>query len=279
VTGATSATHPYGDLIPTTVRVLTWNVWGRFGPWQEREAALIGSLEALEPDVVALQEAWCDRGGQDQAARLAKALGYHSAYGGGTFLAEEWGTGSGLLSRWPIEHHEHREFPVSAPDRWGGSALFGRIAGPRGMLSAFSVALDWPPHASAVRQASVRHLVSFVDEVAGPAFPTVICGDFNAPPDSDELRMLTGRTDPAAPGFALFDAWEMAGDGHGHTWARTNPWAAPALLPDKRIDYILVGRPRRGGAGHVVACATAGAEPVGGVVPSDHYAVVADLRY
>ena len=31
---------------------------------------------------------------------------------------------------------------------------------------------------SAVRQASVRHLVAFVSEVAGPAFPTVIAGDF-----------------------------------------------------------------------------------------------------
>jgi endonuclease/exonuclease/phosphatase family metal-dependent hydrolase len=119
-----SGTQPYGELIPTTVRVLTWNVWGRFGPWQEREAALIGTLRALEPDVVALQEAWCDRGGQDQAARLAKALGYHGAYGGGTSLAEDWGTGSGLLSRWPIEQHEYREFPAAAPDRWGGSALF-----------------------------------------------------------------------------------------------------------------------------------------------------------
>jgi len=72
----------------------------------------------------------------------------------------------------------------------------------------------------------------------------------------------------------------MAGNGSGHTWARTNLWAAPALLPDRRIDYILVGRPRRGGgAGHVVACAIAGTEHVKGVVPSDHYAVIAALRY
>jgi len=163
------------------------------------ETGPYGELEALAPDVVALQEAWCDRGGQDQATRLAKALGYHGAYGGGTFLAEDWGTGSGLLSRWPIEHHEYRESPASAPDRWGGAALFGRIAGPRGPLSAFSVALDWPPHASAVRQSSVRHLVSFALEVAGPAFPTVICGDFNAPPDSDELRMLTAPLRCSSP--------------------------------------------------------------------------------
>ena len=279
MTETRSPTHPYGELIATKVRVLTWNVWGRFGPWMEREAALRATLTALQPDVIALQEAWRDPGGHDQAARLAKMLGYHGVYGGGTFLADDWGTGAALLSRWPIDQREYREFPATAPGRWGGAALFGRIAGPRGMLSAFSVALDWPLYASAVRQASVRQLVSFVLEVAGPTFPTVICGDFNASPDSDEIRMLTGRSDTAAPGFALFDAWEMAGTGAGHTWARGNPWAAPALLPDKRIDYILVGRPRRGGAGHVVGCAIAGTEPVAGIVPSDHYAVVADLRY
>ena len=279
MSGATGPTGPYGELITTTLRVLTWNAWGRFGPWEARETALIRTLEALQPDVIALQECWLDRGGETQPARLAKELGYHAAYGGGTFLAEDWATGSGLLSRWPIERHEYREFPAPAPSVWGGSALFGRITGPRGSLSAFSVALDWPPHSSAARQASVRQLVAFVLEVAGPAFPTIICGDFNAPPDADELRMLTGRAATAAPGFALFDAWEMAGDGSGHTWARSNPWTEPVLLPDRRIDYVLVGRPRRGGAGHVVRCSLAGTEPVAGVVPSDHYAVFADLRY
>ena len=55
--------------------------------------------------------------------------------------------------------------------------------------------------------------------------------------------------------------------------------AAPALLPDRRIDYILVGRPRRRGAGHVVRCSIEGTVPMDGIVPSDHYAIVADLRY
>ncbi len=116
-------------------------------------------------------------------------------------------------------------------------------------------------------------------EMSGVSFPTIVGGDFNAPPDADEIRMLTGRSETAAPGFALLDAWEMAGSGSGHTWARANPWAEPVLLPDRRIDYLLVGRPRRGGAGHVVRCSLAGTEPIKGVVPSDHYAVVADLRY
>lgn len=42
-----SPTLPYGERIATTLRVMTWNVWGRFGPWQEREAALIRTLETF----------------------------------------------------------------------------------------------------------------------------------------------------------------------------------------------------------------------------------------
>ena len=209
----------------------------------------------------ALQETWCDRGGQDQATRLAKALGYHGAYGGGTFLAEDWGTGSGLLSRWPFGAHGLRRVPRFGPGPIGAEPPSLDVSRGRAGSSAFSVALDWPP-ASQRRAAILGPAPRLVRARGrGPAFPTVICGDFNAPPDSDELRMLTGRAGTAAPGFALFDV-EIAGNGGGHTWTRHNPWAAPALLPDRRIDYVLVGRPRRGGARHVAGCAIAGAEPV-----------------
>lgn len=60
---------------------------------------------------------------------------------------------------------------------------------------------------------------------------------------------------------------------------RDNPWAAPLLQPDRRIDYVFAGPPREGGAGHIIRCAVAGNQPVNEVLPSDHYAVVPDLRY
>jgi endonuclease/exonuclease/phosphatase family metal-dependent hydrolase len=47
--------------------------------------------------------------------------------------------------------------------------------------------------------------------------------------------------------------------------------------PSSRIDYVLVGPPGQGGAGHVVRAWRGGAEPVAGVWPSDHAAVVAEL--
>ena len=49
--------------------------------------------------------------------------------------------------------------------------------------------------------------------------------------------------------------------------------------PARRIDYVLAGWPKRGGLGHVVSAELAGTRPIDGVVPSDHYGVVAELRY
>jgi len=108
----------------------------------------------------------------------------------------------------------------------------------------------------------------------------VVCGDFNAGPDADELRVLTGRTAPVAPGLLFYDAWEVAGDGSpGHTWSNRNPLAAVAMYPDRRFDYVLSAWPRRGGAGHPVRCQRLGILPADQPQLSDHYGVLADLRY
>ena len=106
-----------------------------------------------------------------------------------------------------------------------------------------------------------------------------MCGDLNADPIADEIRMLTGRAAVPVPRLVFFDAWEVAGDGPGYTWSNANPFAARDLEPERRIDYVLVGWPKERGAGHVVAATVEGVDPVGGVHPSDHYAVMAELRY
>ena len=48
----------YGQLIETTVRVVGWNVWGRYGPWEAREAAIITTLSEARADIVVLAESW-----------------------------------------------------------------------------------------------------------------------------------------------------------------------------------------------------------------------------
>src|SRR5262245_33223956 len=48
------------DLIQSRLRVLTWNLWWRFGPWQARQPAIIATLRRIDADVIALQETWND---------------------------------------------------------------------------------------------------------------------------------------------------------------------------------------------------------------------------
>jgi endonuclease/exonuclease/phosphatase family metal-dependent hydrolase len=270
---------PYGELVTTTARVLTWNTWGRFGPWEAREPAIATTIAESGADVVLLQENWFDAEGATQAERLGRALGMSWAHGGSDLLFETWGLGLGLLSRWPIRSHRFEELPALG-DGWGGALLIAVVDGPQGPLSVCSVALDWPPQASLARQHAVRGMVErLVEQRQAERSPLVVGGDFNAAPDSDEVRMLTGRRETAAEGFVLFDAWELAGEGPGATWSNANPWAAPALQPSRRIDYVFTAWPGRGGRGHVVAARLAGTEPVDGIIPSDHYGVVADIRY
>ena len=62
------------DLIDTRLRVATWNVWWRFGPWEERQPAVAETLRRIDADVIALQEVWNAHDGVGQPAALAGAL-------------------------------------------------------------------------------------------------------------------------------------------------------------------------------------------------------------
>ncbi|MFB4280146.1 MULTISPECIES: endonuclease/exonuclease/phosphatase family protein [unclassified Nonomuraea] len=249
--------EPYGPLIETRVRVLTWNVWGEHGPFAERAGRIEKVVREQEADVVLLQE-WA-----------GQSFGYEhvASYADGVPCA--------VLSRWPITRQDERRLPGG---EFAGSALFCELAGPRGPLQVFSSMVgSFRLDESEMRQSQVRALTAFVREAASRRHPTLVCGDFNAGPDSDEMRMLTGRSAPATPGVVFYDAWELAGDGGpGHTWSSANPYARPGLYPDRRFDYVLSAWPRAGGAGHPVRCEVVGDGPEPG---SDHYAVLAELRY
>lgn len=159
--------------------------------------------------------------------------------------------------------------------------LFTELDGPHGPIQVFGIVLfAWRPDQSLARQAQVRDLAAYVTKMQNKRGAVLVCGDFNADPDSDEIRMLTGRTGVASPGLVFYDAWEVAGDGSpGATWSNSNSWAAPVLWPNRRIDYIFSLWPKRGGVGHPVHCELLGTDPIAGILPSDHYGVLADLRY
>jgi endonuclease/exonuclease/phosphatase family metal-dependent hydrolase len=273
----------------TPCRVATWNLWWRFGDWQRRFEVIAAVLAETAADVVGLQEVWA-RGEVNAAGLLARRLGLHWAWVPSPH-PEPWqrrigdrsiALGNAVLSRWPVAGVAHADLPApssGAPD--GRRVLLAALDTPAGRLPFFTTQLSAFPGRSALRCAQVRRIASFV-AAHSPAdgLPPVVTGDLNAVPGSDEVRLLEGLlTEPAVPDLPLVDAWRYAApDDRGITWSRGNPHAAATGEPDARIDYVLVGPPRGAGAARVTGARLAGDRPRGGVWPSDHAAVVADLE-
>jgi endonuclease/exonuclease/phosphatase (EEP) superfamily protein YafD len=59
--------------------------------------------------------------------------------------------------------------------------------------------------------------------------PTIIAGDFNAGPDAASIRYLTCRQSLAGRSVCYHDAWDIAGEGPGHTWSAENPNASNGI--------------------------------------------------
>jgi len=265
------------------MRVVSWNLWWRYGPWERRREAIAATLAEVGPDLCGLQEVWGGPG-ENLAADLAERLGMHwcwavAATGRGAG-GEELSLGNAILSRWPIVAQAQADLPVGDLVKEGRVAVCARVEAPGGVLSMFTAHLTYGLGRSQVRMAQVRRLAEFVAEHAADcAYPPVVTGDLNAEPGSDELRLLGGvLTVPAVPGLVLVDAWRYADPGDpGFTWDHRNGYLADSMIPDSRIDYVLAGLPRQG-RGRMRSAGLAGTAPMDDVWPSDHFAVVAELQ-
>ena len=271
------------------MRVMTWNLWWQFGSWEQRQAAIAKVIADAQPDVVFLQEVW-SQGSDSSARRLAELLGYEHALTDDPFAHRrngDPGFHNAIVSRWPLLDVASHPLPRADGAPGHRRALSAAVTDPSGLRwPVISVHLDHRFDESVVRQLQCEALMSVVVGIRGEpetAPPVLIGGDFNATPDSDEIRMLTGRRPPPVAGVVLSDCWEHTGDGPGATWRSDNPYQSTTAWPNRRLDYLFVSWPRPKPLGNPVRTWLAGLEvlPVttdgDGVMPSDHAAVVADL--
>lgn len=264
------------------MRILTWNLWWTFGPWQERQQAIQAVLEQQNADVLFLQETIP---GEDQAASIARFLGFHSVEsvpkGEGKAARGSRGMSNAIVSRWPIVGSQTILLPSGEGRPRVRTALMCHLDTPWGIWPMATTHLDHSFDGSPVRLQQVDALADMVrDELerSESGLPVIIGGDFNAVPDSDEIRRLTGRSAVKHANLVFADMWELRGEGHGRTWDASNPYLHDANWPNRRIDYLFVTWPRPKPAGHPSRIWLAGHEPVDGVMASDHFAVVADVR-
>ncbi len=268
------------------LRVVTLNCWNVAEPFRERMAIIRNGLESEGPDVVGFQEVVVRRDGFDQARLLldrsfARVFGATFSWSDdGTMLAPN-GDGSGfgnlIASHWPIVKSEVRRLPglEGGEPRAVTAAL---VESPGGILPVLSTHLDCELHHGHVRERQVLALDAFARAWAADAdLPAVLLGDFNAHPDSNEMRFLRGLASLAGRSTYFQDAWDIA-PGSGYTWDNRNRFAAYAWEPDRRIDYVFVGPPGSDGRGRVESARLAFTTPVGDVFASDHFGLVVDIR-
>jgi endonuclease/exonuclease/phosphatase family metal-dependent hydrolase len=259
-------------------RVATFNIWNRQGPWERRLPLIREGLRALDADAIALQEVLA-LGGRTQADEIVDGWGWHVHH------APAWQIGGGLtFGNAIISPHRLLDCDAfSLPTPHGldtRSVVFARVDAPHGPMPLFATHLTVQFHLGRTRCEQVRVLADEVAKrapIGGP--PPVLAGDFNAHPDSDEIRFLRGLATLDGASVYFADCWTATGaEGHGFTYDRRNPYALRAHEPSNRIDYVFVRGPDAHLRGEPLSARVALDTPADGVWPSDHFAVVAEIH-
>jgi endonuclease/exonuclease/phosphatase family metal-dependent hydrolase len=288
------------------LRIVQLNTGSLFeGGWEQRRHEIVAWLDQLQPDVVCFQEVH-ERDTDDGRLNTAGWIAAHAdedyewCFGGyplprGMKPDRSLLFGSAVLSRWPIEQQSLHSLPLADPTsplaNFPWELFHARTAG----LDLFSTHLAAAPTDSVHRMVQVQAIDDIITDTRGGldaiaqfgqrrvAMPPILCGDFNAEPESDEIRWLCGLTSLAERTTFFQDAWRVAGDGGpGLTqdW-RDNKLAAELNVHRKRIDYVFVGDPfmRAESAGRVLHAEVAFDTALTGVMASDHRGLVADVAW
>jgi endonuclease/exonuclease/phosphatase family metal-dependent hydrolase len=269
------------------VRVLTLNLWQRYGNWAERRRVLTDGFRALQPDLVAFQES-IKTDEYDQVTDLL-GPGFNVIH---QKSRDPNGMGVSIASRWPLE--EVWEVDLNVTPRTAGFPCTTLVAGvlapdPLGPLLFVNHFPNWQLNFEHERELQALAAARFVEERARLRDQQVVlAGDLDADPDSASIRFWSGRQSLGDMSVCYRDAWESTRpDDPGYTFTPHNPLMRDQVVrgqrpfrdwPFRRIDYIFVRCGEHGGrALDIAACAVIFDEPVNGVWASDHFGLVADL--
>ncbi|HUK61982.1 MAG TPA: endonuclease/exonuclease/phosphatase family protein [Dongiaceae bacterium] len=268
-----------------TLNVLYDSVRTLARPWPERRGVVHRAIGSLDPDVVCFQEV-----SSRQLAALAEDLTGYELIGGEATGTHSIVRASPAIARFAgrvqgdyYAAGEHCPIAVRRGIAVTGRGTF-RLSSRRDLAAPAAVepfVVNWvdidAPGAGRCsvhtthlghRQGRARRMAEgLLTRLDGTwrGEAQIVTGDLNTTPDSAVMRTLLGARDSGRPAFR--DAWREAGrrEGPASTFHWGRGWPGP------RLDYILV----RPAVAVPRAVTTRGAS--GGVFPSDHAAVMAEV--
>ncbi len=168
--------------------VATLNILNDLSLWRERAPLIVEGFQALQPDLVALQEVALLRDDGNNAQWIADQLGGYSVH----LLPKTGRKGRSealaILSRLPVE--EHAGLPLITQDRVAQRVTV-RHDGARTVFA--NTHLYWNPLDDTPRLEQARHLLDWLPRDT----PAIVCGDFNAEPHSGTIAAIRARFDSA----------------------------------------------------------------------------------
>jgi endonuclease/exonuclease/phosphatase family metal-dependent hydrolase len=175
------------------VSMVTFNLHHDREDWPQRRKVILRELQALQPDAIALQEVIQKPHVRNQAAWLARKLGYEYEY---EFVSTDppgrlKRYGNALLTRRPVlARGQHLLVPLT--DYRTVAHLRIDVDGQAVNLYATHLNERSDESGSRIRGEQVGDLLKFIADTSGDA-PVVIAGDFNALVDASDLSALRQR--------------------------------------------------------------------------------------
>ncbi|HEY4688495.1 MAG TPA: endonuclease/exonuclease/phosphatase family protein [Anaerolineae bacterium] len=255
--------------------VTTLNILNDLDRWRERGPLIVGSLRALQPDLIALQEvALPDNTAQWIADRLDGYSVYLSPKTGKKRDVEALA----ILSRLPADSHE--TLPLINQNRTAQRVTIRNGVGTFHFVNAH---LYWNPFDDRARFRQVSRILDWLSD----GTPSIVCGDFNAEPhfvSIDAMRTRFASAHHAANGYEPdYTCPTPLHRGPG-THNRLRRWlihlGGPVFKREAKpwrgtLDYIFVDPAVR-----VHHCRVAFHTPAphdAGLYPSDHLGLVAKV--
>lgn len=219
------------------MQLLSLNVWG--APWAKhrtaRLTAIVERLQALQPDVIALQEVYLP---QDRSfLREHLSEWEHQHY----FASALVGSGLLTLSRYPIVEAAFHRFrlggkpeAVTRGDYYAGKGIgLTRLHTPHGTIDVYNchTHAQYDPandnEYAVYNETNLYEAAQFINHYSSE-HPAVLCGDLNTRPEQFGYRIISELA-------ALSDA-AMADDNvPADTFSLDNPYVTSF---NQRLDYI-----------------------------------------